>query len=217
MAILDRSSGTFVSATNVSVTRSTGSYGTGTVIVVVIFGNTVFNTPGGWTQRTSNVNTLGLYSYDKAGAGEASISFTATAAGQGTWFAWELSPGSVWDTGQATETAGGILTFDTPSITPAAGGRHILAVAGANRSGAAGSVSSWSGGFTEWADAQGTTAGDGTFAAAADLNVTADGTTAYTTTATFNTTVSPRGGFTLAYVNAVQSSWTYGYDVRIGG
>ncbi len=201
MAILDRNAGTFLSSASVVVTRSTGSFGTGTVIVVVIIGNTVIGTPAGWTQRTNSVSVMGLYSYDRTGAGEANFTFTASPAGQGAWFVWELTAGSTWDVGQANQIDSSLGTFITPTITPTSGSRHLLGVAGGNASTNARTVSSWSNGFVEWADLQSSQTGDGSFGAGADVDVTANGATTYNTTATYSGPVSTRAGFTLAYVN----------------
>jgi hypothetical protein len=197
---IDRNSGTFNGA-SFNVTRSTGSFGVGTTIVVAVFGNTTVSTPAGWTQRTTSVVSIGLYSYDKTGAGESSIAFT-NSAGIGEWFVWELSAGSTWVTGTAAQNTASTASYAVPSITPTSGDRHILAVAGGNAPAAARTITAFSGGFTEWADLQ-VTATDWTFSAAADLDVTANGATGYTTTATFNsTTAGVQGGITLAYVNA---------------
>lgn len=201
MTILDRNSGTFNGSTSAVITRSSGSFGTGTVVVVAIFSNTTWQTLSGFTQRTNSVSSMGLYSYDKAGAGEASFTFTANASGMGVWFCWELSSGSSWVTGSAAQTDPAGASYTSPSITPSAGDRHLLAIVGGNGGAVAKNVTSWSDSFTEWADAQAALTGDGTFAAAADRDVTANGSTAYSTTGTFNSTVSVRGGFTLAYVN----------------
>lgn len=201
MTILDRNSGTFSTTTSVTVTRSTGSFGTNTVLVVAIFGNTVFNTPGTMTQRTSSVLNMGLYSYDKVGAGEISLPFTATSSGSGAWFCWELTNGSTWVNGQASQVATSETSYATPSVTPTLGDRHLLAVAGGLGNGNARNVASFSNSFAEWADLQATVQ-DWPFAAAADLNVTANGVASYSTTGTFSgVTSSGAGGITLAYAD----------------
>jgi hypothetical protein len=199
MTLIQRNSGTF-NGTTFNVAPSAGSFGTGTVLVIAVFGNTVVNTPAGWTQRSSSVVAMGLYSYDKTGAGEASIAFT-NSSGVGEWFVWELSAGSTYDIGNASQVTTDQTSYATPSITPTAGARHLFAVGGGIRAGQARTVTSFSGGFTEWADLQ-VTSGDWPFSAAADLDVTANGSTAYTSTATFSAITSgAAGGITLAYVN----------------
>lgn len=189
MTILDRNSGTFNTTTSVTVTRSTGSFGTNTVLVVAIFGNTVFNTPGTMTQRTASVVDLGLYSYDKTGAGETSLPFTATSAGSGVWFCWELSAGSTFlSPGSATQNNSGALTFTTGTLTPTLGNRHLLVAAGGVGSGNVRSVTGFSNSFVT-GSAQASvqvSAQDWPFAAGADRDVVADGVTGYSTTATFS-------------------------------
>lgn len=212
MTIVQRNAGTF-NGTSFNVAPSAGSFGSGTVLVVAVFGNTIINTPGSMTQRTTSVVDMGLYSYDKAGAGESSIGFT-NSAGTGEWFVWELSAGSTWDTGSASQTASAGLTQASPSITPALGNRHILAVVGGNGGGLARTVTAFSGGFTEFADLQVSTQ-DWTFSAGADLDVAADGSTAYTTTGTYSASVATRGGITLAYVNASGPSTPVGTQLLV--
>lgn len=199
MTILGRNAGTF-NGTSFLVTPAAGNFGTGTVLVIVVFGNTVINTPSGFTQRVASVVDMGLYAYDGAGAGQSNIVFT-NSAGTGEWFVWELSASSTWDVGSGSQTPVAGATYTSPSITPALGSRHLLALIGGNGAGLARTVTAFSDGFTEWADLQVTTQ-DWTFAAAADLDVTADGSTAYTTTGTYSGGgTTTRGGITLAYVN----------------
>lgn len=205
MTILDRSFGTFTTTTSVSVTRSTGSYGTGTVIVVGMFSNTVFNTPGGFTQRHNSVVNLGLYAYDKTGAGEASLPFTATVAGSGEWYAWELSAGSTYVTGSLAQT-GSANSYAIPAITPSSGDRHLLAFAGGAHPSLALSVTAFNNSFVIGAGGQ-AIAQDQPFSARAERDVTADGVASYTTTATFsNTTSGSAGGGLLAYINAAAAA-----------
>jgi hypothetical protein len=199
VTIIQRNSGTFT-GTSIVVAPTSGAFGSGTVLVIAVFGNTTVTTLSGWTQRTNSVIDMGLYSYDKAGAGESSVTFTC-ASGSGEWHVWELSSGSTWLNGSASQTATAGSTQATPSNTPTAGNRHILAVVGGNGGGNTRNVTAVSAGFTKYGDLQVTTQ-DWTFSAAADLDVTANGSTAYTTTGTFSGSVGTRGGMTLAYVNA---------------
>lgn len=201
MAILDRNFGNVSAASGTwTITRSTGSYGTGTVIVVVVFANSVFTTPGGWTQRTTSLSNLGLYSYDVAGAGQSSLAITCSPAGTGQWYAWELSAGSTWVGGTAAETASTGASIASPSITPSAGNRHLFASVGGIAGGAAMTVTGVTNSFTLRGQAQ-STSQDWVLSAGADRDVTADGTTAYTTTGSFSGSPSVRGAFTLAYIN----------------
>lgn len=200
MTILDRNFGTFNSTTSVSVTRSTGSFGTGTVIVVLIFGNTTFTTPSGWTQRHNSVVNLGLYAYDRTGGGEASFGFTAGATGSGQWHVWELSAGSTYVTGGLSQS-GGATSYAIPGITPTAGDRHLLAAAGGTNSSTSLSVTAYNNSFVLGAGGQ-ATGQDRPFSYKGERDVTANGSTSYGTTATFSdATVGASGGGILAYIN----------------
>jgi hypothetical protein len=218
---IDRNSGSFASATSFNVTRSTGSFGTGTVIVVAVLGNTVVTTPGTATPRGSSVADLGLYAYDFAGAGQASIALTCS-AGSGTWWSWELSSGSTFLTSMSslTQNNTGSTTFLTGALTPTAGDRHLLAVVGGV--GAAGNtrtVASFDSSFTKWVTSGDRQAlvQDYPFAAAADRDVTTAGATAYSTTGTFSgATNTARGGILLAYNAAAGGADTTAPTVPTG-
>jgi hypothetical protein len=206
VTILGRSSGSFNTTTAVTITPSGAAFGVGTVIVVAIFGNTVFNTPGSATQRTNSVVNLGLYSYDIAGTGQTSIAFTATSAGSGQWFAWELTAGSTFLSGAATQNASSASSFTPTAQTPTVGNRHMLAAVGGIGGGSVRSVSGVDNSFTLFGAAQ-VAAQDWPFSAGADRDVVGDGVTTYTTTGTFSSfTVTSAGGILLAYANASASS-----------
>lgn len=215
MSILDRSSGVFSNTTSIPVTRSTGSFGSGTVIVIAIAGNTTITTPGSATSRASSVLNMGFYAYDLAGTGQSSIAVTAGASGSGQWFSWELSSSSAFVDGQASQVGTSETQYATPSITPTVGDRHMLAVAGGLGNGNARNISSWTNSFVEWADAQATVQ-DWPFAGAADVDVTASGSTAYTSTAVFSAiTSSGAGGITLAYSVAAAPSTPVGAQLLV--
>jgi hypothetical protein len=199
MAVVGRSSGTFNTVTGFSVTPQGATFTSGNTVVVIVFGNTVVSTPGSMTQRATSVVDLGLYAYDKTGAGESSIAFT-NSSGSGTWHAWELSSGSAFlSPASAIQTSAGNTTYTTGTLTPTAGARHLLAAVGGVGGVAARTVTAFSDSFTERADLQ-VTAQDWPFAGFADRDVTADGVTAYSTTATFSgATATARGAVLLAY------------------
>jgi hypothetical protein len=200
VTILDRNTGVFTSTTSINVTRSTGSFGTGTVIVVMMFGNTTFSTPSGWTQRHNSVVNLGLYAYDRAGAGESSFAFTAGATGSGQWYVWELSAGSTYLTGALGQT-GSAINYTTTAITPTAGNRHLFAVTGGTHASVALSVTGYSNSFTLGAGGI-ALAQDQPFSARAERDMTNDGVASVSTVGTFsNTTSGAAGGGMLAYVN----------------
>jgi hypothetical protein len=220
VGVIDRNSGSFATATSFNVTRSTGSFGTGTVLAVMVFGNTTVTTPGSWTTRGNSVVDLGLYAYDKTAAGESSIAFTCS-AGSGVWFCWELSSGSTFvATSSLTQTNTGSTTYTTGAVTPTTGSRHLLAaVGGVGGTGNTRSVASVSDSFALWttnANRQALSQ-DYPFAAAADRDVTADGVTAYTTTGTFSAvTNTARGGILLSYINAAGGADTTAPTVPTG-
>jgi len=201
VTILDRNSGTSTTTglTTWPVTRSSGSFGTGTTLVVMFVGNVTFSTPSGWTLRASSVSSQGLYIFDKVAAGETTINFTSGVAGGCQWYAWELSAGAAWLGGQAQELAAAA-TVPLPSITPSAGNRHMLGVAGANAIGNPQSVTAFDNGYTRWGGAQ-TQTGDWILSAAADRDVAANGSTAYTSTATLSANIGPRAALHAAYTD----------------
>lgn len=206
MTILDRNIGTFNTAASINVTRSTGVYGTGTRLVVAVFGNTIFTTPSGWTQRHTSVATMGLYAYDKPGAGESSLTFTCSPAGSGVWAAWELSAGSDYLTGNAQQQDNTLAAVTTATLTPSAGNRHLLVVAGGIHPSATRSVTGFNNSFTNFAAAAALNQ-DRPFAGRVDRDVTTDGSVGYNTTATFDgLTLSALGSIFLAYADAAGDS-----------
>lgn len=188
-------------STTWNITRSTGSYGTGTQLAVVIFSNTTFSTPSGWTLAGSSVTTMGNYAFDKTAAGESSIAFTNGAAGAGVWFAWELSAGSTLNDADLNQSSSGT-SWATPDSNPTAGFRHMLAVVGGNGT-LTKTVTGWTGGFTANGLGGHSTGGDLTFAYAAEQDLTAaGGATTYATTGTYNASATFRGGAILAYASS---------------
>lgn len=205
MTILDRNSGTFTSTTGITVSRSTGAYGTGTVIVLVLFGNTTFPSlaASGWSPRHSSVVNLGLYAADRVGAGESSFNVTAGVAGSGEWHCWELSASSNYLTGNAAQSTVGGTTVTTGTLTPTAGDRHLLAVCGGTAAASAvRSVTAVSNSFANLVSSQ-AAAQDWPFSGRADRDVTADGVTGYNTVATFSgASNNVEGSIILNYINA---------------
>ena len=80
MGILQQSSGTF-SGTSFTVTLPAATSAANRVVVFVA-GNTIVNTPAGWALRTSQVNEMGHYHWDRAGS-SATYAFT-NSSGQST-------------------------------------------------------------------------------------------------------------------------------------
>jgi hypothetical protein len=199
VAVLDRNFGVFSSATGITITRSSGAFGTNSVLVVGLFTNATWATPSGWALRTQAVNSLGMYSFDRTTAGETSFAFAPGVAGSGVWFSWELSAGSVYvgSTGQESASAPSVTT---PNSIPTAGNRHLFAMAGGTAPSVGRSVTAFSNSFVNLAGGQATTQ-DFPFAARADRDVVADGSTGYSTTATFSAASIISGTMILAYNN----------------
>lgn len=206
MTILDRSSGAFNAATSFSVTRSTGVYGTGTTLAVMVFSNTVVSTPVVLNQRGSSVVNLGLYGYDGAGTGQSSIGFTCS-TGTGQWYAWELSAGSTWLTpASLDQNTSGLTTITSQTLTPTTGERHMLIAAGGIADVTTRAVSGFSNSFTMWSALAGT-AQDRPFSGAADRDVTANGSTGYNTVCSFTGTAqTATGSIFMAFINSASDT-----------
>jgi hypothetical protein len=155
-------------------------------LVVIIAGNTTVNTPASWTLRTSQVNNMGHYWFERAGAALSSIAFTS-AAGAGTWSIFELD-NATYVSATGANTTGAATTYVTPNHTPTAGDRNVLASIGSSGSG--GSVkttSGWTNSYVEETDDSIATT-DMPMQGIARLEYTAGGVSATSTTATFSST-----------------------------
>lgn len=181
MGILQQNSGTF-NGSPFTVTLPTASSATNRVVVVVA-ANTIINTPAGWTLRSSQVNWMGHYMWDRPG-GATGWTFTGS-NGQGTWWIAEI-PGGTYDNSTGTNTTSGSPTFATPPLTPAAGDRTLLASIGSTNGVSTRTMSGWTGGFVEQVDVCYVGA-DNPNQGGAALDVAADGSTAYSTSATYST------------------------------
>ena len=82
MALSQSNTGTFGS-TPFTVTLPAASNAANRVVLFVM-GNTLITTPSGWTLRTSQINHMGHYLFDRAGDGGSSWSVSGS-AGQGVW------------------------------------------------------------------------------------------------------------------------------------
>ena len=117
-------------------------------VVVIVAGNTIVNTPSGWTLRTSQVNEMGHYLFDRAGGGS-SWTFT-NSAGQITWVAVEVANGA-YDKSASANNPGGSLVYATPAIAPAPGTVTVASIGSTSTAGVR-TVDSWTNGFVEVAD-----------------------------------------------------------------
>lgn len=207
MSIVQQNSGVF-NGTSFTVTLPAPSVATN-VVVVIVAGNTTVTTPAGWTLRSSQVNFMGHYLYDRAG-GSASYAFT-NSAGQGTWWIAEIYKG-VFDTAPTGQNATSAnTTYNTQSITPGAGTRLVVAsLASVATGGAARTISGWTNSFVEQVDlCQTTGATDAPMQGVAVLdNLAANGSTAQTTTATYSASSTGRSALIASYSTRAQVSTT---------
>ena len=193
MGVVQRASGSGTVSGDFSVTLPAASSASNRV-VVIITGNTAVATPTGWTLRTSQVNYMGHYLWDRAGG---SASYTFNASGQVTWFIEEVEAG-VYVSALSQNDSTGSGSYSTPNLTPTAGERHLLTSLGSTHASSARTLSGWTGGFVEQADLCVATA-DFPMGGYADQEVTANGSTAYGTTGTYSLTSPGRTAIIGAY------------------
>lgn len=197
MGIVQQASGTFT-ATGFSPTLPGASNAANTVILIIA-GNTTVTTPTNWTLRTSQVNEMGHYWYDRAAVSLTSVT-VASAAGQGTW--WIVEVDGIHDISTSANNISAGTTYNTPNLTPTAGDRTILASIGSLiLGGAARTVSGWTNSFIEQIDVCQATA-DAPMQGGAALSVTANGSTAYSTAATYSASSTGRSALIGAYTVA---------------
>lgn len=203
MGILQQATGTFNGNGNFSVALPAASSASNRV-VVFIGGNTTVATPSGWTLRTSQVNFMGHYLWDRAGG---STSYTFNANGQLNWWIAEIEAGTYISGSGANNTAGAD-TYFTPNNTPTAGDRIVLASLGSVTSGSVvRTLSGWTNSFVEQSDSCVASA-DYPMQGVATLEVTANGTTAYSTTGTYSATSSGRSALIASYATSSGSAFT---------
>lgn len=202
MAIVQEASGTFNGATFTATLP--GAVSSSNTVAVIVAGNTTVTTPGSWTLRTSQVNQMGHYLYDRTGTTSLSQAF-ACATGQGTWYAVELS--GAYDTSTSANDTTGNTVYATPTLTPTAGARTLLASLGSLFSSAR-TVSGWTNSFVEEADVCQASA-DFPMQGVASLSVTANGSTGYSTTATYSATSTGRSAIIASYTDTAAAVATY--------
>lgn len=184
--------------------------------------------PSGWTQSTgtSQQTFLGHYLWWKVAAGgETSVSYTIGSASPSCWVTAEVSglTASPYNTSNGQLTASATASYTTPSITPTAGDRFLVGTIGfsCHSSNSFTGIDTWLNSFTETGEAFTSTVGvTHDLIGLAYRSVTADGVTGYSTGATSvmpSSTPQTSTGIIAAFnVAPPVSSWTYGYDVRIG-
>lgn len=208
MTIVQQATGSVVGGTTFTVTLPSATVASNTVALFVD-GNTTATTPAGWTLRASQVNWLGQYLFDKAGDGTAS--WTVTYAGSGsatTWYVAEILNGA-YDTSQSVQTIANSVTSSTsPTLTPAAGTKDIIAAitAGVGTS-ATPSVtySGWTGGFVQQATLAVTASQDNPSEGIAMIgNVAATG--SYATTVTLSQTSTEQSWIVASYATTAAAA-----------
>jgi hypothetical protein len=195
--IVQQASGTW-SGTSVTPTLP-GASSASNLVVLIIAGNTTVTTPGSWNLRTSQVNQMGHYLYDRAGFSLTSVAVT-TASGQGTWWIAEIS-GGVYDTSTSANSTSGSGTYVTPSLTPASGTRILIASLGSTST-VARTISGWTNSFVEQADVCQASADFPMQGVAVLDSVAANGSTAYSTTATYSLTSPGRSAIIASYATS---------------
>lgn len=175
-----------------------------------------FSEPAGGRQETF----LGHYVWYKLAAG-GETTFSATSSPTSTWcmIALELSGVAALDVSNGTFLATGANTMDTPTVTPTAGGRFVVATIGASHNANFNpGQGAWTNGFTERADvATSLASGTRDNIAVATLSLTANGVAGVSAGAAWDAEISPqsRTGIILAFQES-GTAWSYGYDVTIG-
>lgn len=196
MGIVQEASGLF-SGSPFSPTLPGPSSASNTVIVVIA-GNTTVTTPGSWTLRTSQVNFMGHYLFERAGFALSSVAITA-AAGIGTWYIAEVN--GAYDTSLSANNTAAATTYVTPNIAPATGLRTLVASLGSTiGSAAARTISGWTNGFIEEADVSQATS-DAPMQGVASLGVTGNGVTTFNTTGTYSASSDGRSAIIASYVD----------------
>lgn len=191
----------------VSATWTTAATAGNLLLLIVAADDYAATPPTGWTQSTGckQETFLGHYVWWKVAAGgETSVSYTIGSATTSCWITAEYSglSASPYDisNGQFAQSSG--TSYTTPTITPTAGDRLIIASIGASLNSAFSGVDTWLNSFVERQDIF-TTLASGTRdeAGMAELSVTANGTTGYSSGATYSggVTAQARTGIIIAF------------------
>jgi len=198
MALAQSNTGTF-SGTPFTVTLPAASNASNRLVLFVT-GNTLITTPSGWTLRTSQVNEMGHYLFDRAGDGGTSWSVSGS-AGQGVWWIGEVEAG-VYNTAAGQNNISSSTSYTTPTIVPSSGAKILLASLGSLRAGSdARTVGSWLNSFVEVSD-NCYVGADNPSGATASREVVGDGSTGYSTGATYSLASTGRSALIASYVTS---------------
>ena len=198
MALAQSNTGTFGS-TPFTVTLPAATNAANRVVLFVM-GNTLITTPSGWTLRTSQINHMGHYLFDRAGDGGSSWSVSGS-AGQGVWWVGEVEAG-VYNTAAGQNNISSSTSYTTATIVPSSGLKILLASLGSLDDGTAiRTISGWTNSFVEIADA-GYAGADNPSGAIASLEVTGNGVTGYSTGGTYSSASTGRSALIASYVTS---------------
>lgn len=166
-------------------------------MVFIIAGNTIVATPSGWTLRESQVNEMGHYLFTRMGSTN-SWNIT-TNNGAGTWYVAEVAS-STYEASASANDPTGSHEYATPTLTPLAGHRLLLAsVASSSGDEIQRTISDWTDNFTEIADICNPT-GDYPMQGVALRDVSTDGVTGYMTTASYSQGVGTRSAIIASFI-----------------
>ncbi len=173
----------------------------GNQVLVVAGGDDYAPTPpSGFSEHTGcrQETFLGHYAWRKTAAGgETGINYTLGSASPNCWIIMEVSgidSASPYDISAGQLAQSSATNYDTPTLTPSAGERLLIATIGGSLNSAFTSgMGAWTNSFTERGDVF-TTIASGTrdSIGVATLAVTANGSTGYTTNATWDGATSPQ-------------------------
>lgn len=199
-------------STLATVTASFATTPTNGNIIVLCFAADDYNgTPNaGWTQSTGMAIEGGSYHggyvwWKVASGGSNSFQYTIGSASPSAWVLLEISglDGSPYDVsnGQYVNASG--YQYTTPSITPSAGDRFVVAAFGGSNA-ASGDISgdfvNWTNSFTHALSAGNPgTSGTRDCIGVGYRSVTANGSTSYSTGVDFPNTVQSRSGMIIAF------------------
>jgi hypothetical protein len=173
--------------------------------VLIVAGSATITTPAGWTLRTSQVANEGHYWFERSGVSVTSVALTGGSASPETWWMVEIA-GGVYQlaTGQNNVASG--TTYNTPSITPTAGTKILLASIGSASNVLGDNIvrtaSGWTSSFVEQIDICQPSSDYPMQGGAILPDFTADGVAAYSTTATYSSASTGRSALIGSYVTA---------------
>lgn len=210
-----------VAATSPAFTAATTS---GNLVVLAFASDDYNGTPDtGWTQSTGmeQQGFHGSYIWWRISAGETSFSYTIATATHSAWVLMEFSgvDSSPYDTSLGQFVNTGAATYTTPSITPSAGDRLVVASIGASRGSAVapGVAGTWTNSFTPSDSAVSSGTGTNDSASTAYLLTTADGSTGVSTGATYAGTIpTARSGLIIAFKAAAAGGVTVKQLAQLG-